>query len=64
MSGNRELDLGSLTLYDSTALPIVEPSEDIHEIITARFVDNFKYVFSELMSLRKQELTRIESVPE
>lgn len=62
MEGNKQIDLGGFTLYDST--PISADRNEIEQQITDRTINNIYYIFEEAKNAKKQEITNIESLPE
>ncbi len=53
MQENRQIDLGSLTLYDSTPLN-TSNAKDIEDLITQRMVSNIYYAFETAVNTKKQ----------
>lgn len=51
MEGNRQIDLGSLTLYDSTP---IDTKDNIDDAITNRLIDNIYFVFQEAANTKKK----------
>ena len=64
MSGNKELDLGNLTLYDYNTVTQGSTIAETQEQITSQLVDNLQFILGSLVEAKKKEIAAVSILPE
>ena len=63
MEGNKQLDLGGFTLYDSNAIEYCQDKEKLEQKVLSRTVENVEFIFKSLVDAKRQEVAAIDSLP-